>query len=64
MDDIHAGYAWVMQTIQGHHTDFMSPPVQDSFPEMSCLAPSHERVLDQKIKVLLDKEAIMNIYER
>ena len=57
MDDIHAGYVWVVQTIQGHHTDFMSPPVQDSFPEMSCLAPSHE-------KVLLDKEAIVNIYER
>ena len=52
---------WVLQTIQGHHIEFMNPPVQHSFPGMPSLSPSQERVLDQEMKELLAEEAIHQV---
>ena len=61
MDDAHTGPAWVLQTIQGHHIEFMSPPVQHSCPGMPSLPPPQEKVLDQEMKELLAKKAIHQV---
>ena len=52
---------WVLQTIQGHHIEFMSPPVQHSWPGMPSLPPPQEKVLDQEMKELLAKKAIHQV---
>ena len=52
---------WVLQTIQGHHIEFMSPPVQHSWPGMPGLPPPQEKVLDQEMKELLAKKAIHEV---
>ena len=52
---------WILQTIQGHHIEFMSPPVQNSWPGMPSLTPPQEKVLDQEMKELLAKKAIHQV---
>jgi hypothetical protein len=52
---------WVLQTIQGHHIELMSPPVQHFLPGMPYLSPSQERVLNQEMEALLSKEAIHQV---
>ena len=53
--------SWVLQTVQGHHIELMSPPVQYSLPGIPQLSPSQERVLDQEVEALLSKEAIHSV---
>ena len=52
---------WVLQTIQGHYIEFMSPPVQHSWPGIPSLPPPQEKVLDQEMKELLAKKAIHQV---
>ena len=49
---------WVLQVIQGYQIKLVTPPVQQSLPNVPKLSSTQEIVLEQQVNDLLMKEAI------
>jgi hypothetical protein len=49
---------WTLQVIQGYQKELVTPPVQQSLPNVPKLSSTQETVLEQEVKELLMKQAI------
>jgi hypothetical protein len=49
---------WILQVIQGYQIELVTPPVQQSLPNVPKLSSTQETVLEQEVKELLLKQAI------
>ena len=49
---------WILQVIQGYQIELVTPPVQQSLPNVPKLSSTQETVLEQEVKELLMKQAI------
>jgi hypothetical protein len=49
---------WILQVIQGYQIELVTPPVQQSLPNVPKLSSTLESVLEQEVKELLMKQAI------